>query len=85
MTDIVERLRKASNASSEWGLLMQEAAVDIEFLRKHAGAITRGPSFSDLDGRNASRQIPGLPSQKQESELTSELRHQTPQDDRVND
>jgi hypothetical protein len=77
MTDIVERLREASNASSEWGLLMQEAALDIEFLRKHAGAITRGPFFSDLDGRNASRRIPGLPGQKQESDLTSELRHQT--------
>lgn len=61
MSDIVERLRAAVDQSQSFGLLMQEAALEIEFLRKAAGAVSRGPSFS---------------------EMTSELRHVTPSDEK---
>jgi hypothetical protein len=64
MSDIVERLKeiaqlKAGDAPPAWlsvtngwvevlGKLAGEAAAEIEFLRLHAGAISRGPSFSEL-------------------------------------
>lgn len=49
--DIIERLRdsaKTFNPDSRLGRLISDAISEIEFLRTHAGAVTRGDSFDDI-------------------------------------
>ena len=63
MTDIVERLRKWDSETHEpntWGppltKLLNDAADEIERLRRLAGAVSPGESFSDL--RKAAKAAP---------------------------
>lgn len=52
MSDIVERLRKFEIGPDidhkALCAVLLEAADEIEFLRKHAGAVSRGPSFVEI-------------------------------------
>ncbi len=51
--DIVERLKDQLTAAlaPPMRALIEDAIAEIEFLRTHAGAVTRGESFDDIAKR----------------------------------
>ena len=59
--DLVERLRSVARSATfadAIGSLLIEAADEIEFLRKHAGAVSRGQSFAEIAADSAVKRGP---------------------------